>query len=193
MVPNPPRRSDATRAAIRSAARDRFAAEGYDRATIRAIAADARIDPAMVMRYFGSKAQLFAAAADFDLHLPEVGSIHRADAGAAMVRGFLARWAADDTLVALLRAAASHPAAAERMRDILAEQITPAVHAFLGSDTPGDRQEISRRAGLIATQVLGFAYSRFVLELPQIVELDDDQTVAWLGPTLQRYLTGEAT
>src|SRR5262245_18351681 len=67
----PSRRSDATRAAILAAARERFAADGYERATIRAIAADANIDPAMVMRYYGSKERLFAAAAELELHLPD--------------------------------------------------------------------------------------------------------------------------
>ena len=66
------RRSDRTRAAILAAARERFAADGYERATIRAIAADAAIDPAMVMRYFGNKEKLFAAAAEFDLRLPDL-------------------------------------------------------------------------------------------------------------------------
>ncbi len=66
------RSSEQTKAVILAAARERFAADGYDRATIRHIAADAAIDPSMVMRYFGSKERLFAAAADFDLRLPDV-------------------------------------------------------------------------------------------------------------------------
>ncbi len=71
------RRCDITRANILAAARERFAAEGYERATIRAIAADAGIDPALVMRYYGNKAGLFAAAADFDLQLPELAAVPR--------------------------------------------------------------------------------------------------------------------
>ncbi|MFC7615369.1 TetR/AcrR family transcriptional regulator [Actinokineospora soli] len=59
-----PRRSDATKAAILTAARERFATDGYERATIRSIAADANIDPSMVMRYYGNKEKLFAAAAN---------------------------------------------------------------------------------------------------------------------------------
>ncbi|MFD6811748.1 helix-turn-helix domain-containing protein, partial [Streptomyces anthocyanicus] len=64
------RRSDTTRAAILEAARERFAADGYERATIRAIARDAGIDPSLVMRYFGNKEGLFAAASEIDLALP---------------------------------------------------------------------------------------------------------------------------
>ncbi len=67
------RRSSAeTKAVILAAARERFAESGFERATIRAIAADANIDPSMVMRYFGNKDQLFAAAADFDLDFPDL-------------------------------------------------------------------------------------------------------------------------
>ena len=64
------RSSEETKAVILAAARERFAESGFERATIRAIAADANIDPSMVMRYFGNKDQLFAAAADFDLRFP---------------------------------------------------------------------------------------------------------------------------
>ena len=68
----PERRSDRTKAAILRATRERLAAHGYDRTTIRAVAADAGIDPSMVMRYFGNKAQLFDAALDIDLRVPDL-------------------------------------------------------------------------------------------------------------------------
>ena len=128
-----PRRSDATRAAILRAARERFAADGYDRATIRAIAADARIDPSMVMRYYGSKEGLFAAAAEFDLRLPDLAGVPPEQLGEPLVRHFLDRWEGDETLAALLRAAATNPGAAERMRGIFADQLTAAVATF-GTD-----------------------------------------------------------
>src|SRR4051795_4810152 len=98
-----PRRSDATRAAILTAARERFAADGYERATIRAIAADANIDPSMVMRYFGNKDQLFAAAADFDLQIPDLSDVNRKQLGARLVAHFLDRWERDEALIVLLR------------------------------------------------------------------------------------------
>ncbi|MEV6325670.1 TetR family transcriptional regulator [Nocardia sp. NPDC051787] len=86
------RRSDATRAAILAAARARFAAEGFRKATIRAIAADAAIDPSMVMRYFGSKDGLFAAAVDIDLDLPDLSSAEPDALGELLVRRFFAIW-----------------------------------------------------------------------------------------------------
>ena len=60
------RKADQTKAVILAAARERFAESGYEGTTIRGVAADANIDPSMVMRYFGNKDQLFAAAAEFD-------------------------------------------------------------------------------------------------------------------------------
>jgi AcrR family transcriptional regulator len=70
---------------ILAAARERFAESGFERATIRAIAADANIDPSMVMRYFGNKDQLFAAAAEFDLQFPDLSGVDRSELGAALV------------------------------------------------------------------------------------------------------------
>src|SRR5205809_7681332 len=121
-----PRRSDATRAAILGAARERFAADGYERATIRAIAADAGIDPAMVMRYYGSKDKLFTAAAEFDLRLPDLTTVARTRLGETLVGHFLDRWEGDETMLALLRAAVTNESAAEKMRAIFATQLGPA-------------------------------------------------------------------
>lgn len=179
-----PRRSDGTRAAILTAARERFAADGFERATIRAIAADAGIDPSMVMRYYGSKDKLFAAAADFDLRLPDLDGVPRDELGARLVTHFLQRWEGDDTLMALLRAAVTNEAAAERMREIFGTQLGPIV-----AKATGGAPDAPRRAGLVATQALGFALCRYVLKLPPVVALDRDEAIAWLGPTVQRYLT----
>src|SRR4051794_38214336 len=74
-VPPKERKSDKTRAAILSAARAEFHRHGYDRTSIRAVAATAQIDPSMVMRYYGSKEGLFAAAVDVDLQLPDLSGV----------------------------------------------------------------------------------------------------------------------
>src|SRR5262245_24762447 len=131
-----PRRSDATKEAILTAARERFAVDGYERATIRAIAADAEIDPAMVMRYFGNKEKLFAAAAEFDLRLPDLTQTPRADIGRRIAGHIVDRWDGDETLMALLRAAVTNPAAADRMREIFATQLGPAMRAVAPGDIP---------------------------------------------------------
>ncbi|MCV7300968.1 TetR/AcrR family transcriptional regulator [Mycobacterium barrassiae] len=177
------RSSEQTKAQILAAARERFAESGFERATIRAIAADANIDPSMVMRYFGSKDQLFAAAADFDLELPDLSDVDRDQLGAALVDHFMNRWERDEVLIVLLRASATNAEAAERMRALFASQLLPAV-AKINPDAP------ERRAALIATQTLGLALCRYVLQLPPIVAMSRDEAVAWLGPTVQRYLDG---
>ena len=87
-----PTKSDRTRAAILAAARELFAAQGYERTTVRDVAAKAEIDPAMVIRYFGSKDGLFARAAVFDLRLPDLGAIERAELGPVLVGHFLDVW-----------------------------------------------------------------------------------------------------
>ena len=81
---------------ILAAARELFAAQGYERTTVRDIAARAEIDPALVIRYFGSKDGLFARAAVFDLRLPDLARRWTAPAsGEALVRHFLDVWEGD--------------------------------------------------------------------------------------------------
>ncbi|MET9343951.1 MULTISPECIES: TetR/AcrR family transcriptional regulator [unclassified Nonomuraea] len=178
------RTSEDTKAAILAAARERFAADGYEKATIRAIAADVGIDPAMVMRYFGAKEKLFAAAAHIDLRFPDLTATAPEEVGAAMVRHFLSLWEADEALQVLLRTGVTNEAAAGRMREIFAAQLAP-VAARLCPDPAS----APVRAGLAASQILGMALARYILRLPPVVAMTHDEIVAWLGPTLQRYLT----
>lgn len=177
------KKSDRTKAIILAAAREQFAKAGFERATIRAIAADANIDPSMVMRYFGNKNQLFAAAAEFDLQLPDLSDVERNQVGVRLVAHFLDRWERDEALVVLLRSSMTNDEAAQRMRKIFSLQLRPVVASVNPDDAP-------RRAGLIATQVLGLALCRYVLRLPPIVAMSRQDVVAWLGPTVQRYLDG---
>lgn len=175
------RSSEQTKAVILAAARDRFARSGFERATIRAIAADAGIDPSMVMRYFGNKNQLFAAAADFDLQIPDLSGVDRSEVGAGLVAHFMNRWERDEALIVLLRSSATNNDAAQRMTEIFTRQLLPAV-AEINPDDP------ERRAALIATQTLGLALCRYVLQLPPIVAMTHEEIVAAVGPTVQRYL-----
>ena len=181
-----PRRSDATKAAILAAARAQFAASGYQAATIRAIAAAAGIDPAMVMRYFGNKEALFAIAAEFDLRLPDLDRTPRGAVGAALVEHFLDRWEGDETLMALLRTAATNAAAAARIQAIFATQMGPLIARLCGEP----RAAAASRAGLIATQILGLALCRYVLKLPPVVRLKRAEIVRLVGPTVDAYLFG---
>ncbi|MEU6368363.1 TetR family transcriptional regulator [Streptomyces sp. NPDC046931] len=181
----PPRRSDATRTAILAAARERFASDGYERATIRAIARDARIDPSMVMRYYGSKEGLFDAVLDVDLRLPDPRRVRRHDVGEVLVGHFLTLWEENlDALTAMLRVGVTNSAGAERLQGIFREQLLPVARQVCP-----DPEQAPARAGLIASQVLGMALARYVLKFPPTVALAREEVVAWLAPTVQRYLT----
>ncbi|MBT2493052.1 TetR family transcriptional regulator [Streptomyces sp. ISL-96] len=188
----PVRRSDATKAAILDAARERFAADGYERATIRAIARDAGIDPSMVMRYYGNKEGLFAAASEFDLRMPDVGQLTELGAlpgrhvGAVLVGHFLDRWEADEVLTALLRVGVTNAAGAERIQAIFREQLGP-----VAAGVCPEPREAPMRAALVASQILGMAVARYVLRLPPAVEMTRQEVIDWLAPTVQRYLTAE--
>ena len=181
------KKSERTRAAIEAAARRLFAEQGYERTVIRDIAAAADIDPAMVIRYFGSKDRLFSEVADFDLGLPDVASIDPARMGQTLVAHFLALWEGDGAnggLPVLLRSAASNDFAAARMQQLFAAQVFPVILSL------GPTETASQRAGLVASQILGLALTRYVLTLPPVVALDRDTILAEVGTAVQRYATG---
>jgi len=185
------RRSDQTRAAILAAARRRFAADGFERTTIRAIAADAGIDPSMVMRYYGSKDGLFSAAADLDLQLPDLAAVPREQLGETLVRHWVERWeggSSDELLIVVFRSAITNEAAAERLRTVFGAQVAKAVATIVD-----DRAEAATRAGLVSTQMLGLALCRYILRLAPVVALDLDTLIATVSDTVQRYLTGPLT
>jgi AcrR family transcriptional regulator len=181
------RRSDATRAAILDAARRHFAQDGFRKATIRAIAADAEIDPSMVMRYYGSKEGLLEAALDIDLELPDLGGVAVESLGTVLIHRFLELWdgrPGNEILLTMLRSSMTDDALVAQIRQrIFAQQVMPMVLRV------GDPADAPRRAGLIATQLLGLAVCRYVLILPPVVALTREEIVRDLGPTLQRYLT----
>jgi len=184
-------RSQATRAAILAAARRRFAADGFERTTIRAIAADAGIDPSMVMRYYGSKDGLFAAAADLDLRLPDLTAVPREKLGETLARHWVALWEgqrSDELLIVLLRSAVTNEGAAEQLRAVFGAQVANAIAAVV--EDPADAPT---RAGLVATQMLGLALCRHILRLPPVVSLDVETLIASVSVTIQRYLTGPLT
>jgi AcrR family transcriptional regulator len=180
-----PLRSQPNRDRILAAARRVFAAEGYDRATVRRVAAEAGTAPSMVIRYFGSKDALFASAVQFDLRLPDLSVVPRNEIGAQLVRHFLARWEeapSGGELGALLRAAVSADAARERVIDIFQHQLQVAVAAISGAEAA------EHRAALIAAQLLGLALTRYILALPASVALTRELIVAQIGATIQTYL-----
>ena len=181
------RRSADTKAAILAAARTRFAAEGYRSASLRAVARDVGVDAALVVRYFGSKPGLFAAAIELDLRIPDLAGTPTDEHGARLVEHFLTRWdpatPEGEVLLGMLRSAAGDAAAAAGMRELFAAQLVPG----LGRLIP-DRSEVPQRAALVASQMLGLALTRSVLELPPLDAMPPAVLAATVGATLQRYL-----
>lgn len=182
-----PRRSDPTRDAILVAAREQFADVGFDRTTIRSVATRARTDPSLVMRYYGNKDGLFAAAADFDLRLPDLRDVPRAEVGEHLIGHFVDVWDREASFRLLLRTAATHQVAAERMRAIFTGQLLPAIARLQPAGTPDDRS--AGRAAAVASQTLGLGLCRYVLKLEPLATMSRDRLMATFGPTLTGYLT----
>jgi AcrR family transcriptional regulator len=185
-------RSEPTRTAILTEARRLLAEKGYEGTTIRAVAAAAGVDPSMVMRYYGNKEGLFGAAVDLDLHFPDAAGWPREELGIRLARHVVARWEgelSDELIRLLLRSATTNAAAAEQLRAVFGGQVLRFVQQVAGGDTP----EVVRRASMLATQVVGVALCRYVLELPPVVAMDADTLVAMLAPVIQHYLTGDLT
>lgn len=181
-------KSDRTRSAILEAARDIFGRDGYERATIRDIAAAAGIDPALVIRYFHSKEELFGRIADFDLRLPDPSDIAPDHIGEALVSHFLNIWEGEQAvpgLIVMIRSAASNEFAAAKVQEVFTGQVLPMLSRI------GDPADARDRAGLVASQLIGLAFGRYVLKLAPVVALSRERIVRDIGATIQTYLSGE--
>jgi AcrR family transcriptional regulator len=196
-------RSAGTRRAILDAARSAFAARGYEQTTIRAVAAAAGIDASMVMRYFGSKAGLFAAAATADLQVPDLRAVPAERWGEVLVRYLVERWednSRDDELILLLRTAVTSEAVAAQLQEVLSRLLTEPIAELYGTvvDGPagdggtGDGRP-AERAAFIAAQLLGLALCRYILRQEPLASLPAAEVVAAVAPSVQRYLTRDAT
>ncbi|HEU4636200.1 MAG TPA: TetR family transcriptional regulator [Edaphobacter sp.] len=181
------RRSDVTRQRIVLAAREAFATLGYERATVRKIAEMAEIHPSMVMRYFSSKEGLFTASSPFDLGLRDLSSIEPKGVGRGLVEIFLDRWEKNGVagdLPGLLRLSVTHPDGRSKVLEVFASQIAPAIKKVSRSKDP------AKSAALVATQLVGIAFLRYVVRLPAVVQMRREDLVDEVGATLQRYLDG---
>jgi AcrR family transcriptional regulator len=182
-----------TRDVVLAAAREAFAERGFDGATIRGIAADAGVDPALVHHYFGSKDQLFLAAieapADPADLLPEVLAAGRDQLGAAVVRLLLKVW--DGPMrpagLALVRSAVGNEWTAKLLREFLVTQVLRRVVGTLDL-SPAEREA---RGGLVAGQLIGIVMARYVLRVEPLASASPEWLVATIGPNVQRYLTGD--
>ena len=181
-----------TRQAILDAARGLFAERGYERTTIRAVAASAAVDPALVHHYFGTKSALFAAVGRPPFEPSALLSGLTADTERAgyliASRVLLAQDSSPQgraTLQSLIRAAASQDEAAAALRDLF----TSTVHAELRRVVKDDTAEL--RASLIAAQIAGLFLGRSIVGFPGLAEADAETLAVALAPVIQHYLTGD--
>jgi AcrR family transcriptional regulator len=192
ITPGPRDERGVLAARILDAAREAFADTGLAGTTIRAVAREADVDPALVYHYFGSKEGLLEAATappqrwlesvaqTWTTPVPELGS--------ALLRLMLGAWADDEigpVLRAILQTAAHDPGTREKLGRVVEGSLMGVSH--LGADER-DRQV---RSGLVASQLMGLAMMRYVWRIEPVTSMPDDELVAAIAPNLQHYIEGD--
>ncbi|VEG25473.1 TetR/AcrR family transcriptional regulator [Actinomyces howellii] len=198
-----PRRSapdgtSATRESILRVARASFLSQGFARTTIRGVAREAGVDPALVCYYFGSKGDLFAAAINPNMRAStrdRIAEIFEGDlrsAGARLVHLAVTTWdgsSPDVPFASLLRWAATDENATEAVERYVSEVIVAPLSEALVR-VGASRDEARERAVLAGSQVMGLAMVRYVFRLEPLASAGVKQIVAVTGPSVQRFITG---
>ncbi len=180
----------ATREEILAAARRLFGERGYDGTTIRAIAAGAGVNPALLHHYFGTKERVFVAALEFPVNpselLPMLLEGPREECGERIARMLLTLWSASETrepFLALLRSAMTNENAARMLRQFIGTAVLGPVAEALGVP----RLRITAAAG----QMIGLALLRYVIRIEPLASAAVEEVVALVAPAIQRHLDGE--
>jgi AcrR family transcriptional regulator len=181
-----------TREAILRAAGELFAERGYDGASMRAIAAEAGVDAALVVHFFGSKASLLVEAVEWpfdpEIAMPRLLADGRRNVGRNLVTLFVRTWdheGSRNPIVILLRAAVHEPQAAELLKKFLTTKLFGPLTKELGVDRP------DLRANLVASQMVGLGLARYLLGFEPLASTPPEDVVDLIAPTVQRYLTGK--
>jgi AcrR family transcriptional regulator len=177
-----------TRAEILASARTLFAARGFGSTSMRAVALEAGVDPALVHHYFTGKDDLFVAALELPVD-PRVALLPVLEggldgAGERLLRVFVSVWDDETARLSLLGLVRGvfEPAGRQLLRDGLLGVVLGPVGAALGVDEP------ERRVALVASQMIGLVMLRYVLEVEPLASMGTEELVATYAPTLQRYL-----
>lgn len=180
-----------TREAIAEAARRQFAKQGFDRTTLRSVAIEAGVDPALVSHFYGSKHQLFAAVVELPFDpsetLPRLLSGPHSRIGERFAEFFVQTMESDEAqqrILGVVRAAASEPEAAQLIRALISDNIIATVVRELRVD------DAALRASLVGSQFVGLAMARYVIGIEPLASASPHVIVSALAPTIQRYLTG---
>jgi AcrR family transcriptional regulator len=182
--------SSPSRQKILEVARLAFAANGYAETSLRGIAREAGVDPSLIVQLFGSKPGLFSAVVEWPFDASQVGAQIRevppGKVGEYVARVFIGHWDRDEhrnPIVSLIHAALSDSAAAAMLREFITVNLTlPAVERV-----EADRPQL--RAALLASQLLGFGLSRYVLAFDGLTAASSEELIAALGATLQNTCT----
>ena len=175
-----------------AAARESFARNGFDGTSVRAVANRAGVDPALVRRFFGSKEGLMVAALDVTMEpgtrLAEAVRTDPDRLGEHIMDYMLSVWEHPpnrEVMVGMVRSACTNRRAAELLRDYISEQVL----ARLATSVPGPAAGL--RANLVGSQIVGVAFFRYVVGIEPLASARPEAVAAAVGPTLQRYLTGD--
>lgn len=178
-----------TRETIVAAARRRFATHGYDGSSLRAIAADAGVDPALLIHYFGTKEELFVAATGMPLRRSDLfGDLDTEDAEVvldAVARGYLRVIDSDrsrNAVLALVRSAVSNEQAADMLREFITVELLDRIAAL--SDEP----DAALRAALVGAQLIGVAVLRHVVRVEALAQASPEEIRARVVPALLQHL-----
>ncbi|GAB3742163.1 TetR family transcriptional regulator [Microlunatus parietis] len=173
------------------AARRRFAEVGYARASLRSIAAEASVDPSLVVHYFGSKEGLFRAVIEwpFDpaVFLDQLAAAGLDGLGRRLAAGFLGMWESADTgprLQAVFRAAVTDAAVAALIREFLTAMVVERLVPVIG------RERAEQRIELALGMLLGLAVVRHILRVEPLAGLPVDELVDQVAPAVQQQLDG---
>ena len=170
-----------------------FAERGFDKASIRAIATEAKVDPALVHHYFGTKEKLFLESMNSPIDpaevVPKALSGPREEAGERLVRTLLSVWDSPTGVaaVALMRSAMSNEWTARLMREFVITQVLRRAIAELGMEG----EDAKLRTALVATQMAGIAVVRYILKVEPVASAEPEALVRAIAPNVQRYLTGD--
>jgi AcrR family transcriptional regulator len=178
-----------TRDQILAVARRRFATRGYDATSLRGIATDAKVDPALLIHYFGTKEGLFTAATGLPTGLQEVFAGQQGQTlsyfAESLTRSYLGFVDSDQSrnaILALVRSAVSNERAAAMLREFLAAELLPVIASRTG------QENAPLRAGLVAAQLMGVAMLRHVVRLDPVARATPDEIVALVAPVIEHYL-----
>ena len=179
-----PGRAD-TRGTICRAALTLFSTIGYDKVSLRAIAREADVDPALIHHYFSSKSDLFAQTVldlplDDDRLVSDVLAGPRDQIGQAAVAAFLAAYDGPDggreRFTAMLRSAVAEEVVQRPMSEFMSKEVFGAIAERLG------HVNFKLRGQLAVSLVLGMALSRYILRLPTLTAASDQMIIEELRP-----------